>query len=263
MNNNNNKKTISLFTLFVILMATITFCFGLNFGFNSYKTASALSDSDNTSNATSEVVSTLTETSSNADPIIGTEATVLDAVSETANSESSSDIVIPEDIDQRFARGEEVLLPALSTEPKLFTDYRSYNLQRTPHYRLQQAAYTDKDGLRRFGEDYIVALGKYYSESIGDRFQVTLDTGAEFTIIFGDGKAPCDCDDNNMYTPCVNYEGDDCANMLEFIVDDDIMSSKVYAYGSIDYLDKFKGNVVKMVYLGRDNSADWDSYETR
>ncbi|MCM1167443.1 MAG: hypothetical protein NC299_15635 [Lachnospiraceae bacterium] len=164
---------------------------------------------------------------------------------------------------QRFMVGEEVLLPALSTEPKLFTDYRSYNLWYTPHYRFQQAAYTDENGLRRFNEDYIVALGKYYSESIGDRFQITLDTGIEFTIIFGDGKAPCDCDENNMYTPCVNYDGEDCANVLEFIVDDDVMSSKVYAYGSIDCLDKFKGNIVKMVYLGRDSSADWDIYETR
>lgn len=163
----------------------------------------------------------------------------------------------------KFAVGETVPIPTLPTHVKLCTDYRCYNLWYTPHYRLQQAAYTDENGLRRYGEDYIVGLGKFYSESIGDRFKVTLDTGNEFTIILGDGKAPCDCDDNNMYTPCKNYSGEDCANVLEFIMDSDAMADAVYAYGSIDCLDEFKGNIVKMEYLGRDNSADWDTYETR
>lgn len=163
----------------------------------------------------------------------------------------------------RFKIGEEVPLPSLPTEPKHFTDYRFYNLWYTPHYRLQQSAYTDKDGLRRFNDDYIVAMGKFYSEDIGDRFHVTLDTGVEFTVILGDGKHPSDCDINNMYAPCMNYADEDCANLLEFIVDDSIMSADVYAYGSIDCIDKFKGNIVKMVYLGRDNSANWDIYETR
>ena len=39
------------------------------------------------------------------------------------------------------------------------------------------------------------------------------------------------------------------------------MNKEVYAYGSIDYLDDFKGNIVEMKYLGRDDSADWDYYE--
>lgn len=163
----------------------------------------------------------------------------------------------------KFAIGEAVPLPALPTHVKLCTDYRCYNLWYTPHYRLQQAAYTDENGLRRYGDDYIVGLGKFYSESIGDRFKVTLDTGREFTIILGDGKAPVDCDENNMYTPCKNYSGEDCANVLEFIMDKYAMSDAVYAYGSIDCLDEFKGNIVKMEYLGRDNSADWETYEMR
>ena len=163
----------------------------------------------------------------------------------------------------KFKIGESVPLPSLPTNVKLCTDYRSYNLWYTPHYRLQQAAYTDENGLRRYNDDYIVGLGKFYSETIGDRFKITLDTGSEFTVILGDGKTPIDCDENNMYTPCKDYNGNDCANVLEFIMDSDVMSDKVYAYGSIDCLDEFSGNVVRMEYLGRDTSADWDTYETR
>lgn len=174
-------------------------------------------------------------------------------------SEQSAENSVP--TSAKFAIGEQVPLPALLTHVKLCTDYRCYNLPYTPHYRLQQVAYTDEYGLRRFNEDYIVGLGAFYSTDIGDRFKVTLDTGREFTIILGDGKAPIDCDDNNMYTPCKNYDGEDCANVLEFIMDDEAMPSEVYAYGSIDCIDEFKGNIIKMVYLGRDNSADWSSYE--
>ena len=64
-----------------------------------------------------------------------------------------------------------------------------------------------------------------------------------------------------MFTPCFNYEGEYCANILEFIIDKDVMYDKCYQYGSLDYHDEFKGNIVKMVYLGRDNGGDWTTYE--
>ena len=64
-----------------------------------------------------------------------------------------------------------------------------------------------------------------------------------------------------MYAPCYDYNGNLCANVLEFIIDSDAMSKEVYSYGSIDCIDEFKRNIVKMVYLGRDNSTDWDTYE--
>lgn len=153
-------------------------------------------------------------------------------------------------------------LPSLDTNTKLFTDYRAYDLWWTPHYRLQQAAWTDKQGLRRFNDDYIVGLGSFYSTRIGDRFKITLDSGRDFTVIFGDGKADCDTDSRNMYTPCRNYNDEDVANVLEFIVDTDTLPKKVYQYGSIEILDGFDGNIIEMEYLGRDNSQDWDTYET-
>lgn len=190
---------------------------------------------------------------------------IKDNMSETTSTTSEEIISsVPSSIEgTKFEVGEVVPLPSLPTHIKSCTDYRCYNLWYTPHYRLQQAAYTDSDGLRRFNEDYIVAMGAFYSVDIGDRFKITLDTGKEFIVILGDGKAPIDCDPTNMYAPCNGYDGKECANVLEFIMDKEVISKEVYAYGSIDCLDKFAGNIVKMEYLGRDNSADWDTYETR
>ena len=154
-------------------------------------------------------------------------------------------------------------LPKIPTSVKLFTDYRVYNLWYTPHYRLQQAAWTDDQGFRRYNDDYIVALGSYYSTDIGDRFEVTLDTDKTFTIIFGDGKVNEDCDSENMYTPCFDYNGDKAANVLEFIIDEEVLDRDVYDYGSVDLIEEFKGDITKMVYLGRDASQDWDLYEVK
>ena len=156
--------------------------------------------------------------------------------------------------------GESVPLPSLPTNIKSYTDYRVYNVEGTPHKRLQQAAWTDEHGCRRYNDDYIVALGSFYSTDIGDRFEVTLDTGRVFTIILGDGKADCDTDVTNMYAPCINYDGEMCANVIEFIIDKYVVDSEMYSYGSLDYHSEFKGNVIKMVYLGRDSSGDWSTY---
>lgn len=151
-------------------------------------------------------------------------------------------------------------LPSISTHIKFFIDYRSYNLSYTPHYRLQQAAWTDENGFRRFNDDYIVALGSFYSTNIGDRFRVTLSSGSSFTVIFGDGNCDSDCDSKCMYMPCTDYNGKSVGNLMEFVIDQETINSAVYGYGSIEIIEGFEGDIVKMEYLGRDMSQDWDNY---
>ena len=143
-----------------------------------------------------------------------------------------------------------------------FMDYRTVTNPKTPSYSIVHSnnSYTDEYGLRRYNNDYLVALGSYYSTDIGDRFEVTLDTGKTFTVMMADGKWDIDCDENNMYTPTIDYNGEYAGNLLEFIMDKYSVSSEMYGYGSLDYYDAFKGSVIKMIYLGRDDSADWDTY---
>ena len=152
------------------------------------------------------------------------------------------------------------VLPSISTHIKFFIDYRSYNLPYTPHYRLQQAAWTDQNGLRRFNNDYIIALGSYYSTSIGDRFKVVLSSGNTFTAILGDGKWDGDCDSKCMYMPCTDYSGKKVGNLMEFVIDEETINPAVYEYGSIEVIEGFEGDIVQMEYLGRDMSQDWDTY---
>lgn len=171
------------------------------------------------------------------------------------------DEIIPNQSTTSWAIGEEVPLPDLPTYRYLCTDYRHYNLPNTPHYRMQQMAWTDEIGCRRFNDDYIVGLGTGYSQDIGDRFAIELENGFRFTIIMGDGKADRDTDaETHRYTPCKDYAGNDCANVLEFIIDDQVMEKEAYQFGSISYYERFKSNIKKMIYLGRDTNGDWVSY---
>lgn len=158
--------------------------------------------------------------------------------------------------------GDRCDLPTLDTSVKAFTDYRVYDIWYTPHYRLQQVATTDANGLRRYGDDYLVALGSYYSTSIGDRFLIVTNTGNVFTVMLADGTQDQDTVDR-MYAPCINYDGEPAANVLEFIIDSDVLSSEIYAYGDLNKIPSLQGEIIMMEYLGRDDSADWDTYETR
>lgn len=151
-------------------------------------------------------------------------------------------------------------VPTLPTFPKFFTDYRYYGIEGTPHYRLQQECWTDEIGCRRLNDDYVVALGSYYSTNIGDRFEVTFDNGNIITVVMGDGKHDSDCDERNMFTPYLSYDNEKCGNLLEFIVDKNVLNSAVYDYGSLDCVEVLNGNVIKMVYIGRYEHIDFDTY---
>ena len=175
-----------------------------------------------------------------------------------AQIEENNDVLSTSD---KWKINEEVPLPSMPTNMKYCTDYRWYGIEGTPHNRMQNLSYTDEIGCRKYNDDYCVGLGSFYSERIGDRFEVTLENGNVFTIITGDMKADCDTDITNMYAPCINYDGEQCANVIEFIIDDKVVSDDMYAYGSLDYHEDFKGDIIKMVYLGRDSSMDWDLYE--
>lgn len=156
--------------------------------------------------------------------------------------------------------GQDVELPNLPTDRKVCTDYRVYNIPGTPHNRMQLAAHTDEQGCRRYGEFYIVGLGSAYANMVGETYEVELDTGVIFTIITGDMKPDDDTDITHRFEGCYNYDGAYCANILEFIIDKETFDTRAYQWGGVDWYENFKGNIVRMTYLGRDTSADWDIY---
>lgn len=135
-------------------------------------------------------------------------------------------------------------IPTCNTEFKTYMDYRCITDKTSAQYELQQFAWTDEDGFRRIGNDYIVAMGTYYAENVGDRFKITLDTDNEITVIIGDIKQDVHTDYFNQYTPIYDENGIFFSgNVLEFIVDTDVLPKVPRRLGTVSYFNYLKGNI--------------------
>ena len=133
------------------------------------------------------------------------------------------------------------------TSFKTYMDYRKITDKTSAQYMLQMEAYTDDMGLRKYEDHYIVAMGTYYSDNVGDTFKITLDNDTSFNVIIGDIKADCHTDSQNMYSPV--YDNNDnliSANVIEFIVDTNKLDKSVKKLGTVSAYDDFKGNIVKI-----------------
>ena len=106
-------------------------------------------------------------------------------------------------------------------------------------YKLQGDCWTDSDGLRRCGDDYVIAVGSYYADCIGDRLEITLENGDEFTAIVGDFKADCHTDSTHRYYPMSGGR----KNVVEFIVDTESLDRTARQMGDISYIDGFSGDI--------------------
>lgn len=135
-------------------------------------------------------------------------------------------------------------VPTCNSEFKTYMDYRCITDKTSAQYELQQFAWTDEDGFRRIGDDYIVAMGTYYSKNVGDRFKITLDTDNEITVIIGDIKQDAHTDYLNQYTPVYDENGIFFSgNVLEFIVDTDVLSEMSQVLGTVGHHDYLNGNI--------------------
>ena len=142
---------------------------------------------------------------------------------------------------------EEMQIPNCDTSFKSYMDYRCITNKASDQYKLQQSAWTDDMGLRRVDDYYLVAMGTYYSNTVGDKFRITLEGDKTFDVMIGDIKADIHTDNSNMYSPVYNENGTfKSANVVEFIIDIKSMDRKVKLMGDVSAYEEFKGNIVKI-----------------
>ncbi|MDR0903731.1 MAG: hypothetical protein LBM59_03790 [Ruminococcus sp.] len=142
---------------------------------------------------------------------------------------------------------EEYEVPLQNSDFKAYMSYEKITDKTAPQWHYRQNAWTDINGLRRVGSDYLVAMGTYYTENVGERFKITLDTGNVFTVTIGDIKNPAHTDRNNMYTSVKdNYGNFYSANVIEFIVDTDKLDSYAKKLGTVSCIDGLGGNIEKV-----------------
>lgn len=120
-------------------------------------------------------------------------------------------------------------------EYKCYEDYRCITDTSSPQWELQQGAWTDENGLRRYEDRYCIALGSAYGSTIGTKYIIELESGAQLRCILADQKA--DCDTNAEHTADMN------GAVMEFIVDTPYLNSTVRSMGDISYIRGMRGKV--------------------
>ena len=135
-----------------------------------------------------------------------------------------------------------------------FMDYRKIKDTASWQYKLQQECIT-KDGIRYYDKYICTALGSAYGRDIGDTWHITLECGTEFDIIYAEYKD--DGTTDFFGHPDKNYDGQNCTNILEFVVDEHQMSVVAKQAGTYTALGYYGGlygnggNAAKMKYTGR------------
>lgn len=138
-------------------------------------------------------------------------------------------------------------LPDYDTSFKAYMDYRCITDKTSKQYELQQKAETDDLGLRKYGDYYLIGLGTYYADSVGEKFRITLENDKVFYAMTGDIKADIHTDKNNMYSSVYDSNGTFIsANVVEFIVDTKAMDRKAKLSGNVGTYEDFSGNIVKI-----------------
>ena len=123
-------------------------------------------------------------------------------------------------------------------------DYRCITDETSQQWEIQQKAWTDSDGFRRVGEDYLVAMGTYYTEECGTRFRIIFENDNEITVTVGDIKDNTDTDYKNQYTAVYDNNGNFySANVLEFIVDENKIKRMSHILGTMGHHDYLEGNI--------------------
>jgi len=135
---------------------------------------------------------------------------------------------------------------------KTYMDYRKLN-SGSPQGALQKQAVTDANGLRTVNGRYTVAVGSYFSHTIGMPIDVTLDNGTTIQCIIGDAKANQHTTNNHS----VGLRGD----AVEFIVDTRSLNSTAKTRGDISFIPGFEG-VVKCITMYSDIPETDDVIQT-
>lgn len=136
-------------------------------------------------------------------------------------------------------------VPNIDTSFKSWTSYQLVN-RNSPQWNkvlCNSNAYTDGNGLRRVGEYYCVAMGSYYTRTLGDLFEIYTENGS-FKIIICDFKDDAHTDASHQYTV-----SNGC--MIEFYIDMSSLNSMVRQMGDASYAEnRFRGRITNVVKIG-------------
>ena len=122
---------------------------------------------------------------------------------------------------------------------KTYMDFRTITSTNSRQYKLQQTlAYTDDNGLRMVNGRYCVAVGSYYTSTIGQYIDIELENGKVIRGILADCKDDKHTDSTNRINPN--------GSVIEFVVDIRALDSTAKTMGDISYINGWDSKVVNI-----------------
>lgn len=122
---------------------------------------------------------------------------------------------------------------------KSYMDYRCITSRNSRQYQLQHSlAYTGNHGLRMVKDRYCVAVGSYYTTTIGQYIDIELENGSVIRGILADCKADKHTDSTNRINPN--------GSVVEFVVDTRTLDKTAKKMGDISYVNDWNSKVVNI-----------------
>lgn len=148
----------------------------------------------------------------------------------------------PEEVGVPLAMLKVYDVPTADTGFKAWMSYKSITSKTSMQWQLQQDAWTDEQGFRRYGDYYMVAMGTYYADQCGKLFHITLDSGHEFDAIIGDIK-------DDRHTDALHQHRN--GNVVEFIVDTEAINQNCRRMGDMSWADGglFQGKIESIIEI--------------
>lgn len=125
---------------------------------------------------------------------------------------------------------------------KSFMDYRTITDKTSKQFNMQDnEAYTDVNtGLRMVNDRYCIAVGSYYTKTIGKKIDVVLENGTIIPCIFAEAKS-------DEHTDKLTHRQNPNGSVIEFIVDTSLLDNRVIHSGNIESVDDyFKGEIIEI-----------------
>ncbi len=112
---------------------------------------------------------------------------------------------------------------------KSYMDYRTITDTTSKQYELQSQADTNWCGMRMIDEKYCIAVGSYYSTTVGQAVDIIMQNGNVIHCIVADLKQDIHTDVTNRQNPN--------GSVVEFLVDTDMLHRSIQKMGDISYFD--------------------------
>ena len=122
---------------------------------------------------------------------------------------------------------------------KSYMDYRYISAKASNQYKLQKSlGHTGNYGVRMVGDRYCVAVGSYYTTTIGQYIDIELENGYVIKGILADCKDDAHTDSTNRINPN--------GSVVEFVVDTNALDYTAKIMGDISYVDNWNSKIVNI-----------------